>query len=52
MDINNYWYFYSSTPCLYVGGGYYRSTNRGLFFVVGDGVSYSSAGIGCRLMEF
>lgn len=48
----DYWYFYSSDPCLFVGGYYNRSTNRGLFFVVYfNSVSLSYTDIGCRLQE-
>ena len=45
------WYFYSSSPCLYVGGNYYQSTHHGLFFVSYSNASNSSANIGCRLQE-
>ena len=47
----DYWNFYSSNPCLCVGGYYSRDTNRGLFYVNCNGVSDSSASIGCRLQE-
>lgn len=44
------WDFYSSYPCLYVGGYYGQGTNHGLFFVDCSDVSYSSADIGCRIL--
>ena len=47
----DYWDFYSSYPCLFVGGDYSRSTSRGLFYVHYYGVSYSDSSIGCRLQE-
>lgn len=45
------WYFDSSSPCLDVGGNYYRDLNYGLFCVGKYSVSYASASIGCRLLE-
>lgn len=45
------WSFYSSYPCLFVGGGYDQYTNYGLFFVYCDTASSSNANIGCRLQE-
>ena len=45
------WYFYSSNPCLYVGGYYYQDTNLGLFYVDCSVASVSGAFIGCRLQE-
>ena len=47
----DYWYFYSSDPCLCVGGHYNQSTYHGLFVVNYSDVSHSYAGIGCRLQE-
>ena len=44
------WYFYSSYPCLYVGGYYNQGAYRGLFYVVCNDVSYSNASIGCRIL--
>lgn len=44
------WNFYSSSPCLYVGGSYNQNTNHGLFYVYCNGVSYSSANFGCRTL--
>lgn len=45
------WNFYGSSPCLYRGGSYYQSQNRGPFYVYYDGASGAGAGIGCRLQE-
>lgn len=45
------WSFSGSSPCLYRGGGYYRSQSHGPFCVYYDGTSYSSAYFGCRLQE-
>lgn len=45
------WNFYSSHPCLFVGGYYSQYTNHGLFCVYYDGASYSYSNIGCRLQE-
>ena len=45
------WYFYSSSPCLCVGGYYDQYANLGLFYVGCDGASDAGAGIGCRLQE-
>lgn len=42
--------FYSSDPCLYVGGNYYQSANHGLFYVNYNDVSNSNANIGCRIL--
>lgn len=44
------WYFFSSSPCLYVGGYYYQDTSLGLFFVFYC-ASVSNAYVGCRLQE-
>lgn len=45
------WYFYTSNPCLCVGGVYNQDTNCGLFYVGCSGASSSSANIGARLQE-
>ena len=45
------WYFYASNPCLYFGGDYSQSGNRGLFYVSYNSVSYSDRNIGCRLQK-
>ena len=45
------WDFSSSSPCLFVGGGYSQYTYRGLFCVNYNSVSNANAGIGCRLQE-
>ena len=47
----DYWHFYSSGPCLFVGGSYNQNTGRGLFYVYCNDASYSGADIGCRLQE-
>lgn len=49
--VPDYWYFSASDPCLYVGGGYYRSLDLGLFCVNYSTASYSSANIGSRLQK-
>lgn len=45
------WYFDSSYPCLYVGGGYGQGAYRGLFCVGYYSVSGASGNVGCRLQE-
>ena len=45
------WYYYGSSPCLYHGGYYYQSLNRGPFCVYYGGTSYQDSSIGCRLQE-
>ena len=45
------WGFNSSTPCLYVGGGFDKYQNLGLFYVDYNGVSSTAAGIGCRVQK-
>ena len=47
----DYWYFDSSNPCLYVGGGYYQSANYGMFCVYCNSVSDAFSNVGCRLQE-
>lgn len=47
----DYWYFGSSSPCLFVGGNYSHYSDFGLFFVYCNSASYYSGGIGCRLQE-
>ena len=47
----DYWHFYSSVPCLCVGGYYYQLTDHGLFCVNYYNASVSGANIGCRLQE-
>lgn len=49
--VPDYWIFYASSPCLFHGGYYSQSQNRGPFCVYYDGASYASASIGCRLQE-
>ena len=44
------WYFYSSGPCLYVGGNYNQNTNHGLFYVNYNNASNSNSNIGCRIL--
>ena len=45
------WGFNASYPCLYVGGYYSRSLNRGLFYVSYSTASDSDAYIGSRLQK-
>ena len=45
------WQYYSSRPCLCVGGSYDRSLDFGLFCVTYAPASYSGPHIGCRLMK-
>lgn len=45
------WGFNASGPCLFVGGGYSRDADRGLFCVGYSGSSGSGASVGCRLQE-
>lgn len=45
------WGFYSSSPCLRVGGDYYQGLSHGLFYVGCNGTSNSDASIGCRLQK-
>ncbi|MCM1295509.1 MAG: Ig-like domain-containing protein [Muribaculaceae bacterium] len=47
----DYWNFDASYPCVFVGGYYSQSGNRGLFFVSYITASYTSADIGSRLQE-
>lgn len=47
----DYWAFYSSSPCLFVGGDYSQGAYRGLFYVGYNDASDSGADIGCRLQE-
>lgn len=49
--VPDYWDFYGSYPCLYRGGYYGQSQNRGPFYVGYVGTSYTYASIGCRLQE-
>lgn len=45
------WNFYSSYPCLFVGGSYYQYASYGVFCVNCNSASYYGGGIGCRLQE-
>lgn len=45
------WSFSASNPCLFVGGGYDQSLDRGLFCVYYSTALYSSAFIGSRLQK-
>ena len=47
----DYWYFNSSSRCLYVGGNCSHSSNYGLFCVNYNGASGYNGVIGCRLQE-
>ena len=49
--VPDYWSFYASSPCLYLGGYYSQNQNRGLFYVSCDTASNASAYIGSRLMK-
>lgn len=49
--VPDYWLFYASFPCLYVGGNYNQNTNHGLFYVNCGSASSSSSSIGSRLMK-
>lgn len=49
--VPDYWYFYSSNPCLLVGGNCGQNLYLGLFYVGCDGASGSGASIGCRLQK-
>ena len=45
------WGFNASYPCLFAGGDYSRSQNRGLFYVDCSAATGASANRGCRLLE-
>ena len=45
------WYFNGSNPCLYHGGIYSQSLDRGPFFVDYYSASSSDTNVGCRLQE-
>lgn len=45
------WDFYGSNPCLFRGGGYNQSQDRGPFCVNVSGASDTYTGVGCRLQE-
>ena len=45
------WEFYSSDPCLCVGGYFRQSLNSGLFFITYSLISDSSTNRGCRLIK-
>lgn len=45
------WDFGASSPCLYFGGYYSQSGNRGLFCVSYGSVSGSGRNVGCRLQK-
>lgn len=45
------WFFHGSGPCLFHGGSYGKSQNRGPFSVNFRGTSYADDYIGCRLQE-
>lgn len=47
----DYWNFNASNLCLFFGGYYGQSGNRGLFYVSCASASGSSAYIGCRLQK-
>ena len=45
------WYYDGSFPCLYHGGSYDQSLNRGPFYVDYSGTSSQGPNVGCRLQE-
>ena len=45
------WGFYTSNPCLCVGGSCHQYTSYGLFYVGCDGSSDSGSNVGARLQE-
>lgn len=45
------WYFSGSYPCLFHGGSYLQSRNRGPFCVYYYSASYTGSNVGCRLQE-
>lgn len=47
----DYWYFYASSPCLFVGGSCHQDGYYGLFYVNCSTASYANASIGSRLQE-
>ena len=47
----DYWYFYSSYPCVYAGGNYYQSLNYGLFFWNCTSASSTGGDLGSRSMK-
>ena len=47
----DYWYFSSSSPCLYVGGYCGHYSDYGLFYVFCSGASGAGGNVGCRLQE-
>ena len=49
--VPDYWSFSASSPCLYVGGYYSQSLDRGLFYVNYYAATSAVANIGCRLMK-
>ena len=49
--VPDYWDFSGSYPCLFHGGGYSQSQNRGPFYVGYYSASDAGSGIGCRLQE-
>lgn len=49
--VPDYWGFSASNPCLFVGGSYSQSLDRGLFYVSYSTATSAGANIGCRLMK-
>ena len=47
----DYWYFSSSSPCVYAGGGYYQYLSHGLFCFDYGSTSNSYDSIGSRSMK-
>lgn len=48
--VPDYCFFNGSSPCLYHGGSYNQSQNRGPFYVSCNSTSYSNYSIGCRIL--
>ena len=44
------WNFVASVPCVYGGGNYYRSVDRGLFCLYCSAASNSGGDVGSRLL--
>lgn len=49
--VPDYWNYNASYPCLYHGGDYSQSLNRGHFYVDCSGASNRYSSVGCRLQE-
>lgn len=51
MNINDYWFFSVSLPCLCAGSDCYQDADHGLLCVDRTSASDASACVSCRLME-